>query len=106
MQRKLHVYDQLSRIDLKGKNSEYIKSGRYRPGYQRVKKIIMWPQHQCTVVGGSRQPTYDNLSVYQWAQGYIQGVLEESSGNIKENMLRHSISMMQDSVELSFATAK
>ena len=63
----------MSRMDLKIKNS-----GSYRPGYQRVKEIIMWPQDQCTVVGGSRQLTYDDLSVYQWAQGYIQGVLEES----------------------------
>ena len=66
----------------------------------------MWPQDQCTVVGGSRQPTYDDLSVYQWSQGYIQGVLEESSEKIRKNMLRHFVSVIQDSIELSFATAQ
>ena len=106
VQRKLHQYDQMSRMDLKGKNSEHFKSGRYRPGYQRVKKIIMWPQDQCTVVGGSRQPTYDDLSVYQWSQGYIQSVLEESNEKLRKNMLKHFVSMMQDSIELSFSTAK
>ena len=44
VQRKLHQYDQMSMMDLKGKNYEHLKSGRYKPGFQRVKKIIMWPQ--------------------------------------------------------------
>ena len=48
VQRKLYQYDQMSRTDLKGKNSERIiqELGHYRPGYQRIKKIIMWPQDQ------------------------------------------------------------
>ena len=45
VQRKLHQYVQMSRMDLKkSKNSEHVKSGHYRPGFQRVKKLLCGPR--------------------------------------------------------------
>ena len=37
---------------------------------------------------------------------YIQCVLEETDNLVKENMLKHFISAMQDAIELSFPTVR
>ena len=42
VQRKLHQYDQMSRMDLKGKNYVHVKSGRYRPGAGFTKGLRLW----------------------------------------------------------------
>ena len=106
VQRHFHQYDNVSRLESRGKVHEILKSGRYRQGVHRVRKIVHWPQDYCSVPYGSKQPTYDDPSVLQWSQGFIQCVLDESNEKIKETMLRHFVSSMQDSIELSFATAK
>ena len=36
------------------------------------------------------------LSVYQWSQGFIQCVLEKQNSKIKENMMKHFVSIIQD----------
>ena len=38
--------------------------------------------------------------------GFVQCILEEQSHKVKENMMKHFVSIMQDAIELSFATAK
>ena len=58
------------------------------------------------MLGGNKQPTYDELNSFQWSQGYIQCVLEETDSSVKENMLKHFISAMQDAIELSFPTVR
>ena len=90
----------------KGKSTDVFKSGRFRPGVHKVRRIVNWPQDYCTVCTGHKQPTYDDLSVLQWSQGFIQGVIEESSNTVRNTMFRHFVSCMQDATELSFPTAK
>ena len=106
VQRRLHQYDHTSRLEAKGKAADALKSGRFRPGVHKVKKFVNWPQDYCTVLGGNKQPTYDELNSFQWSQGYIQCVLEETDSSVKENMLKHFISAMQDAIELSFPTVR
>ena len=106
VQKRLHNYDHMTRAEAKGKVTDAFKSGRYRQGVYKVRHVVSWPQDYCTVVNGSRQPTYDELNVNQWAQGYIQCVLEEPNSSTQRCMLRHFVSIMQDSIELSFPTAK
>ena len=65
-----------------------LKSGRYRAGVHKVYKAINWPHDFCTVLNG-KQPVYDDLNIYQWAQGYIFCVLDEQNNQIRENMLKH-----------------
>ena len=47
-----------------------------------------------------------DLSVYQWSRRYIHCVPEEQNAKVKENMMKHFVSIKQDAIELSFATAK
>ena len=61
VQRRLHQYDHTSRLETKGKAVDALKSGRFRPGVHKVKKFVNWPQDYCTVLGGNKQSTYDEL---------------------------------------------
>ena len=103
---RLHQYDYTSRNEEKGKFSDAFKSGRFRPGVYKVKNVVNWPQDYCTVVSRGRQPTYDDLNVNQWVQGIIQCAVEESNDVIRQNMLKHFISLMQDCIELLFPTPR
>ena len=105
IQCKLHQYDNMARQD-KGKSTDVFQPGHFRPGVHKVKRKVNWPQDYCTVCTGHKQPTYDDLSVLQWSQGFIQGVIEEPSSTVRNIMLRHFVSCMQDAIELSFPTAK
>ena len=108
VQRRLHQYDRTSRTSnpTKGKAVDVnLKSGRYRAGVYKVYKAINWPHDFCTVLNG-KQPVYDDLNIYQWAQGYIFCVLDEQNSQIRENMLKHFTSVLQDAIELSFPAAK
>ena len=102
LQKRLHQYDYTTRNEVKSKNSDAFKSGRFRQGVQ----IVNWPQDYCTVVSGGRQPTYDDLNVNQWVQGIIQCAVEENNEVVRQNMLKHFVSLMQDCIELSFQTAR
>ena len=106
LQKRLHQYDYTSRNEAKGKISDAFKSGRFRPRVHKVKKVVNWPQDYCTVASGGRQPTYDDLNVNQWVQGIIQCAVEENNEVVKQNMLKHFVSLMQDCIELSFPTAR
>ena len=75
IQRKLHQYDNIARQD-KGKSTDVFKSGCFRPVVHKVRRIVNWPQDYCTVCTGHKQPTYDDLSVLQWSQGFIKGVIK------------------------------
>ena len=78
LQKRLHHYDNMSRTEIKGRPFDaQLKSGRYRMGVHKVRKVVNWPQDFCRVPGAQKQPTYDDLSVYQWSQGFVQCVLEE-----------------------------
>ena len=75
--KRLHQYDYTTRNEAKGKLSDAFKSGRFRPGVHKVKKVVNWPQDYCTMVSGGRQLVYDDLNVNQWVQGIIQCAVEE-----------------------------
>ena len=79
LQKRLHQYDYTTRNEAKSKLSDAFKSGRFRPGVHKVKKVVNWPQDYCTVVSGGRQPTYHDLNVNQWVQGIIQCAVEENN---------------------------
>ena len=106
LQKRLHQYNYTSRNEAKGKLSDAFKSGIFRPGVHKVKKLVNWPQDYCTVASGGRQPTYDDLNVNQWVQGIIQCAVEENNEVVKQNMLKHFVSLMQDCIKLSFPTAR
>ena len=106
VQKRFHTYDNVSRLDVKGRSTDVYKSGRFRAGIHKVRHVIPWPQDYCTTVSGYKRPTYDDLNVFEWSQGFVYCVLEESHSKTRENMLRYCTSLMQDAVEMSFATAK
>ena len=58
------------------------------------------------MVSGVRQPTYDDLNVNQWVQGIIQYAVEENNEVVRQNMLKHFVSLMQDCIEFSFPTVR
>ena len=64
--RKLHQYNNLSCQEL-GKATDVIKSGHYRPGVYKVKRQIIWPPDFCVFCSGTKQPTYNKLTVLQWS---------------------------------------
>ena len=77
---------------MKGRGTDaLLKSGRFRAGGHKVKKVIPWPQDFCTITT-SKQPMYDDLSALQWAQGMICCALDEHDQKLRANMLNHSVS--------------
>ena len=65
LQKRLHQYDYTTRNEAKGNKSHAFKSGRFRPGVHKVKKVVNWPQDYCTVVSGGRQPILMLISGYK-----------------------------------------
>ena len=81
---------------MKGRGTDALfKSGRFRAGADKVKKVIPWPKDFCTITT-SKQPMYDDLSALQWAQGIICSPLGEHDSKLRANMLNYSISILQD----------
>ena len=104
--RRLQAYHNASRVDYTGKSNTAIKSGRFRAGVARIKNPISWPQDFCSVNTGSKQPTYDEMSLEQWVQGIMHCILEQSENRIRENMMIYFTFLMQDAIELSASTAR
>ena len=108
IQQRLQHYHNMSRDNLKGNNkaTTELKSGRFRSGVQKVQIAVNWPQDFCSVSAGAKQPNYEDLSTLQWVQGYVGCVLDEKDETARQNMLWHLMQLMEDSIELSFHTAK
>ena len=102
----LQAYHNASRVDYTGKSNTAIKSGRFRAGVARIKNPISWPQDFCSVNVGSKQPTYDEMSLEQWVQGMMHCILEQSENKIRENMMVYFMFLKQDAIELSASTAR
>ena len=88
VQKCLHTYDNVSRLDAKGRSTDVYKSGHFGAGIHKVRHVIPWPQDYCTTVTGYKQPIYDDLNVFQWLQRFVYCILEKSDSKIRENMLR------------------
>ena len=106
VERRLQDYQQTSRVDIAGKPVQSLKSGRFRAGVAKIKNHVNWPQDFCSVMSGSKQPTYDELSNEQWIQGFLFCILDEQSTQVRENMLHYLTFLMQDAIELSMNTAR
>ena len=103
--RQLRQYDDWNREDIKG-GSTKIKSGRYRLGDQRVRHHVNWPHEFCSVRDNLKMPTYEDISVFQWVQGFARCVLEETDPKVRAFMLSYQGNLMQDALELNWSTAK
>ena len=93
------AYQNASMTDFTGMSNTAIKSGRF--GVAKIKNPISWPQDYCAVNVGSKQPTYDEMSLEQWVQSMIFCILEQNDTGSKENMLMYFALLMQDAIELS-----
>ena len=103
--RRMRQYENLDREDSKG-TLRKVKSGRYRLGDQAVKHHVNWPHEFCSVGENLKMPTYEDINIFQWVQGFSRCVLEEKDPNIRTFMLQYQSNLMQDALELSWPTAK
>ena len=103
--KRLRHYDQVNREEATG-TSTNLKSGRYRLGDQRVKRHVLWPHEFCAVGENLKMPSYEEINIYQWVQGFARCVLEEKDPAIRSHMLAYQGNLMQDALELSWPTAK
>ena len=92
-------------FETKGK-SEKLKSKRGGSVEVLVEKRVAWPHD--VILGGQNRTrvTYDQLSLTQFAQGFIKNVLEEKSEKIREKMLSYFADLMEDATDFSWANAK
>ena len=67
---------------------------------------MAWPHD--VILGGQNRTrvTYDQLSLTQFAQGFIKNVLEEKSEKIWEKMLMYFADLMEDATDFSWSNAK
>ena len=86
--------------------STKLKSGRYRLGDQRVKHLVHWPHEYCSVGDNFKMPTYEDINVFQWVQGFSRCIIEEQNQQTRLHMLQYQSHLMQDALELNWATAK
>ena len=103
--RRLRHFEDFNRDDTAGTSSK-LKSGRYRLGDQRVKHLVHWPHEFCSVGDNFKMPTYEELNILQWVQGFSRCILEERDHQTKQHMLQYQCSLMQDALELNWPTAK
>ena len=73
--KRLRHYEDMARDGDTG-TSNRLKSGRYRLGDQKVKKHIHWPHEFCAVGDNLKMPTYEDINVYQWVQGFARCILQ------------------------------
>ena len=97
--KRMRQYENMARDDSKGTSTK-VKSGRYRLGDQSVKHHVNWPHEFCSVGDNLKMPTYEDISVYQWVQGFSRCILEEKNQDTRAIMLQYQGNLMQD------ATAK
>ena len=103
--KRMRQYENLAREDNKGTFTK-MKSGRYRLGDQSVKQHVNWPHKFCSVGENLKMPTYEDINIYQWVQGFARCILEEKDQSTRTIMLQYQSNLMQDALELSWPTAK
>ena len=103
--RRLRQYQNLNREELTGTSNKF-KSGRYRLGDQRVRHMVHWPHEFCTVNESFKMPTYEDINIYQWVQGFAHCILQETDPHTRTYLLEYQGHIMQDAQELKWPTAK
>ena len=90
---------------MKGKD-QVIKSKRGGPVDVIVAKKVSWPQEY--ILGGTTKQriTFDQLNLTQFVNGFVRGVLDEKSQNVREKMLSYLCDLMEDANDFSWASAK
>lgn len=82
------------------------KSGRVRTTEEVVVQNVAWP-HFHVYRGAARDPAaFDDLQVDEFVFGYLQDVLETSTGSRRENMIKHLADLMGDSLEYGWQSAR
>ena len=100
--KRLQELDQDDRTELQGKR---LKSGLVRHQENHVRVDIKWP-HEFCYSSDRTCPSYDDLTVMQFSQGFIGCILEEDSPKIRQNMLLYLQQLYQDAQETNWYTAK
>lgn len=107
VERRMRAMQSVSRSDETGMfEGKVLKSGRYRLGDQRVKCAVRWPHESVSLGEDFKMPSYEELSSYQWTQGFAMNIYHEKDAKVKDVMLLHLASLMQDAEELNWLTAK
>ena len=84
VERQLQEYQDVSLTEFTDSPISH-KFGRYRVGVAKVQ--TNWSHDFCTVPVGTKQPVYDDMSNEQWVQGTLLSILEESTAEIRNQML-------------------
>ena len=107
VERRMRAFQNVSRSDESGMlPSKPVKSGRYRLGDQRVLHLIHWPQEFVSLGEDLDMPSYKELTSFQWTQGYALSIFRERDPKVRDVMLLHLASLMQDAEELNWRTSK
>ena len=71
-----------------------------------VKQKVRWP-HEYVLEGSNKERvTYDQLTMGQWMAGFCRAMREETDQNSKSAMLDYLISLLDDSNDFSWSSAK
>ena len=100
--KRLQELDQDDRTELQGKR---LKSGLVRHQENHIRVDINW-SHEFCYSSDRTCPSYDDLTVMQFSQGFIGCILEEDSPKIRQNMLLYLQQLYQDAQETNWYTAK
>ena len=77
-------------------NKGRVKSQRGGPGEIFVKRPVDWPQHFILTGTHKTRPSYDDLSITQWASRFVRCMQEEKSEQNKTCMLDYLGNIMED----------
>ena len=94
--------DQDDGTELQGK---WLKSGLVRHQENHVRVDINWPDEFC-YSSDRTCPSYDDLTVTQFSQGFIGCILEEDNPKVRQNMFLYLQQLYQDAQETNWYTAK
>ena len=71
-----------------------------------VKQKVRWP-HEYVLAGSNKERvTYDQLTMGQWMDGFCRAMREETDQNSKTAILDYLISLLDDSNDFSWSSAK
>ena len=103
MSQLLASYDhQADKEALQGKqNVTRKKSGRYNTTETTtIGPSFRWPNEGLVSASHLRKPSYDDLTLAQWASGQIANILLVENHSLSKNMLIQMAAAMRDSVSL------
>ena len=97
---------ELQHLAKTGMSDNKIKSQRSGQVDVFVKNRIKWPHEFVLVVSQKERVSYDQLTMGQWMAGFCRTMREENCIQNKDAMLDYLISLLDDSNDLSWSSAK